>query len=136
MKQNETELLKRDFRYWVGQIVSSGADVPPKDREYFLTTLKKKYRDILTENQKLSSQINGSFQNLRKELAEERKLNSELTEETTQLNAQIEEMKCCEICEYGGNVCRICYSKELCNNKDKWKLSHRLSERKEYRKNA
>ena len=58
----------------------------------------------------------------------------DLQKKNKELEAQVEKMKCCEICEYGGNVLRYCYSEKLCNNRDKWKLSHRLSERKEYRK--
>ena len=68
------------------------------------------------------------------QLNHEKNLNKVLEDNNEQLRKLIEKLKICEICEHGGNVGRICYSNELCNNRDKWQLSHRLSERKEYRK--
>lgn len=36
---------------------------------------------------------------------------------------QIEKMKRCEICSYGGNDFGICYSNKPCKNKNQWKLA-------------
>lgn len=38
------------------------------------------------------------------------------------LEAQIEKMKRCEICEHSGTYLPICYSNEPCKNKDKFEL--------------
>ena len=42
--------------------------------------------------------------------------------QNTELKAQIEKMKRCEICEHSGTYLPVCYSKEPCKNKDKFEL--------------
>ena len=56
-------------------------------------------------------------------LAEEVELHLHAEEYIKSLEQQIEKMKCCKICVYGGNDFGVCYSDKPCINKNKWELA-------------
>lgn len=84
----------KDFNYWVGFISSDGTNVPAKDRANFLTILKKKYLKKARENMELSidnQKMKTRIAALEKEVKEQRKLNSDLTEENNNLTIKLME---------------------------------------------
>ena len=114
-----------------------GKDLEIKTLGERCNQLLKDKGDLTDKNKQLELIILGNQEEIAELEQESNKLLDVINNQDAKiadLEQQIEKMKLCEICEYGGNAWRICYSEELCNNRDKWKLSHRFSEIKEYRK--
>ena len=96
MERKESDEKMKDFDYWIGLTFSDGSNVPPREREFYLTTLKEKYIKSSFENMHLSGEVsNLSEKTLQLDIEVEglKKINSELTEENSQVTEDLIESK-------------------------------------------
>lgn len=80
--------------------------------------------DCLEEKMKERiEELEQQIEHLTKEVNDLENMKATLESRIADLTEQIEQMKCCEICAYGGNDFGVCYSNKPCKNKNKWKLA-------------
>lgn len=115
------EALKADFDYFI-----EGKDVEIMELKEDLRNKKIAIQNKKAEIKLLGDRCNQLLKDkgdLTDRLEELQEQNSEMFNTIALQEQQIEKMKCCIICDYGGNDFGVCYSDKPCKNKNQWKLA-------------